>query len=152
MVMEWMSYCHHSELYWGPVREDQRCRIQSVLARSVCRECQLPVHPVSGGSPAAGATLLWWFWRGTKSWWSMHRCPEGRCRIRVYETYEYFALRCFVRKLTTLLTRKQRGSSDESAETGDLTVHILSWPCCLHIWHILDLFSPNLHWLFMYYV
>lgn len=68
--------------------------------------------------------------------------PDGQCidALRVGVESEYmkpmsisFALRCFVLKLTTLLTRKQRGSSDESAETGDLTVHILSWPCCLHI-------------------
>lgn len=92
MMMEWTSCCQHSELYWGPVRDDQRCRIQSFLACFVCRECQLPVHPVSGGSPAAGATLLWWFWRGTKFWWSMHWCPDGMCRIRVYIWIRVFIL------------------------------------------------------------
>lgn len=125
------SYLQHSELYWGSVRDEQRWHIQSLLACFICRECQLSAHLVCGGPPAAGAALLWRFWCGTKPWWSMHRCTEGRCWVRLCnnrtglsKTYD---VRMDIRKRITLQSRKQRGSSDRSVETVDLIwqpVHI----------------------------
>lgn len=140
MLIEMMtrkSYRQHSELYRGSVGAEQRWHIQSLLACSICRECQLSAHSVCGGPPAAGATLFRQFWCGTKSWWSMHRCLEGRCQIRIY-IYIFVSWRYIFLKHITLLIGKQRGSSDESVETVDLTVHILFWPFYLHVWQILD--------------
>ncbi len=85
MVMTMNSYLQHSELFWGSVRAEQRWHIQSLLACFICRECRLSVHPVRGGPPAAGAPLPWRFRCGAKPWWSMHRCTEGRCWVRIFK-------------------------------------------------------------------
>lgn len=69
----------NSKLFWGSVGEEQRHRIQSILAGSICRERQLSVHPVCGSPPAAGAALLRGFRCGGKHRWSVHRCSVGEC-------------------------------------------------------------------------